>query len=259
MLRVASVSGVCSVMKSARSSSSSSSTFSTPSSSARFSPRNGSNAITRILSPSARSATIEPILPQPIRPSVLAVSSTPMKRFFSHFAGFGRSAGLGNLPRQREHHGDGVLGGGDGVAVRRVHHHDAARGGRFEIDVVDADAGAADHLEIGRRVQQLLRHLGGGAHRQPVVRRDDRAQIGRRKAGLHVDLDAAPAEYFHCGGRELVADKDFDHRAYSAARAGANSRATASNAQSSQGSSATISAVSTVAPPQMRKPGGASR
>ena len=32
----------------------------------------------------ARSATIEPILPQPMMPSVLAVISTPMKRFFSH-------------------------------------------------------------------------------------------------------------------------------------------------------------------------------
>ena len=40
--------------------------------------------MTRIFRPSARSATIEPILPQPITPSVLPVSSTPMKRFFSH-------------------------------------------------------------------------------------------------------------------------------------------------------------------------------
>ena len=40
--------------------------------------------MTFILSPRARSATIEPILPAPISPSVLPVSSTPMKRFFSH-------------------------------------------------------------------------------------------------------------------------------------------------------------------------------
>ena len=32
----------------------------------------------------ARSATIEPILPQPIRPRILKLSSVPMKRFFSH-------------------------------------------------------------------------------------------------------------------------------------------------------------------------------
>ena len=40
--------------------------------------------MTRMRRPSARSATMEPMLPQPIRPSVLAVSSTPRKRFFSH-------------------------------------------------------------------------------------------------------------------------------------------------------------------------------
>src|SRR3984885_6702723 len=40
--------------------------------------------MTRIFRPTARSATMEPILPQPIRPRVLPVSSTPMKRFFSH-------------------------------------------------------------------------------------------------------------------------------------------------------------------------------
>jgi hypothetical protein len=84
MLRVCSVNGVCSVMKSARASSWSSSTFSTPISTARSGVRNGSNATTFIFSPRARSATIEPILPAPISPSVLAVSSTPMKRFFSH-------------------------------------------------------------------------------------------------------------------------------------------------------------------------------
>ncbi len=84
MLRVWSVSGVCSVMKSARASSSSSVTFSTPISSARSGVRKGSKATTFMRRPSARSATIEPILPAPIRPSVLDVSSTPMKRFFSH-------------------------------------------------------------------------------------------------------------------------------------------------------------------------------
>ena len=46
-------------------------TFSTPSSMARSADRYGSKAITFILSPSARSATIEPILPQPMMPSDL--------------------------------------------------------------------------------------------------------------------------------------------------------------------------------------------
>ena len=84
MLRVWSVSGVCSVMKSARASSVSRSTFSTPISTARSGVRNGSNATTFIFRPSARLATIEPILPAPIRPSVLPVTSTPMNPFFGH-------------------------------------------------------------------------------------------------------------------------------------------------------------------------------
>ena len=40
--------------------------------------------MTRMRRPSARSTTIEPMLPAPITPSVLPVISTPMKRFFSH-------------------------------------------------------------------------------------------------------------------------------------------------------------------------------
>ncbi len=81
---VLSVSGVWKVIKSARARRSSSSTFSTPRSSARSGDRNGSNAITFMRRPIARSATIEPMLPQPMIPSVLLVISTPLKRFFSH-------------------------------------------------------------------------------------------------------------------------------------------------------------------------------
>ena len=96
MLRVWSVRGVCSVMKSARASSWSSSTFSTPISIARSGDRNGSKAMTFIFRPCARSATIEPILPAPIRPSVLAVSSTPMKRFFSHLPAWVEASASGS-------------------------------------------------------------------------------------------------------------------------------------------------------------------
>ena len=95
MFLVFSVSGVCSVMKSARLNSSSSSTFSTPISLARSGDRNGSNAITFMRRPSARSATIEPILPQPITPSVLPVISTPMKRFFSHLPAWVEASACG--------------------------------------------------------------------------------------------------------------------------------------------------------------------
>ena len=46
-------------------------------------------------SPWARSATIEPILPQPMTPSVLLVISTPMKRFFSHLPAWVEASACG--------------------------------------------------------------------------------------------------------------------------------------------------------------------
>src|SRR5579871_4758568 len=45
--------------------------------------------------PSARSATIAPILPQPMMPSVLPVISTPMKRFFSHLPAWVEASACG--------------------------------------------------------------------------------------------------------------------------------------------------------------------
>ena len=41
-------------------------------------------------------------------------------------AGLGAGVGLGQLAGEREHQRDGVLGGGDRVAERGVHHHHAA-------------------------------------------------------------------------------------------------------------------------------------
>ncbi len=95
MLRVLSVSGVCRVMKSDRLSRPSSSTFSTPSATALSGVRKGSKAITFIFRPIARSATIEPILPQPINPRVLPVSSRPMKRDFSHLPAWVEASAAG--------------------------------------------------------------------------------------------------------------------------------------------------------------------
>ena len=63
-------------------------------------------------------------------------------------AGLGGAIGFRDLARQRHHQRDGVLGGGDGIAEGRVHDDDALGGRGLDVDVVDADAGAADHLEV---------------------------------------------------------------------------------------------------------------
>ena len=63
-------------------------------------------------------------------------------------ARMGRGIGFGDLPRQRHHHGERMFRRGDGIAEGRVHHHDAARRSRRNIDIVHADAGPADHFQI---------------------------------------------------------------------------------------------------------------
>src|SRR5215471_4811006 len=56
--------------------------------------------------------------------------------------------GLWNVPRKGHHHCHRELGHGDRVSSGSVHHHHALLGGFIQIDVVDADACAADHLEL---------------------------------------------------------------------------------------------------------------
>ena len=63
--------------------------------------------------------------------------------------------------------------------MRGVHDDHAAGGGGFEIDVVDADAGAADNLEVGGGVEEFLGYLGVGADGEAVVLADDLAELGR--------------------------------------------------------------------------------
>ncbi len=126
-------------------------------------------------------------------------------------AGLRGRVGLRDLARQREHHGDGVFGGRDRIAERRVHHDDALRRCRGNIDIVDADAGAADHLEMRRLLENFRRDLGGRADRETVVLADDLGELFLVGAELRleIDLDAAILEDLHGGGRQRVGDENF--------------------------------------------------
>ena len=52
--------------------------------------------------------------------------------------------------------------------VGRVDHQHAARGGGVDVDVVQADAGPGDDLQLGRGGQHLGVHGGRRAHQQRV-------------------------------------------------------------------------------------------
>ena len=166
------------------------------------------------------------------QPQGLAGELDPHETVLLPLAGFGGCRGLGDLAGEREHHCDGMFCGGNGVAVRRVHHHHTARRRRPHIHIIHPDPRSAYHFQVGRGVEQFAGDLGGGPDRQAIIIGNDRPQVGRRKAGLEIDLDAAAAEDIDGGRGQLVADQNFGHFAglsggrYSAALAGAKAVAT---------------------------------
>ena len=64
-----------------------------------------------------------------------------------------RAVGLGDVAAEREGQRQRVLGGGDRVRLGRVGDDDPAAGRGRDVDVVDAGAGAADHLQAARRAR----------------------------------------------------------------------------------------------------------
>ena len=75
---------------------------------------------------------------------------------------------LRDMPRQRDHQPEGVLGGGDGIAAGCVHDDDAALGRRRQINIVDADAGAPYRLQLRRLRNQLSVGCNTAANDQGV-------------------------------------------------------------------------------------------
>ena len=95
-----------------------------------------------------------------------------------------RRVRLGDVAGEREQQADGVLGGRDDVRLGRVRDDDPAAGGGLDVDVVDADAGPADHLELRPPLDQLGGELRRRADDDPVVAADDLGEIA-----LAVDVD----------------------------------------------------------------------
>ena len=211
MFLVLSVSGVCSVMKSARLSRSSSSTFSTPMSLARSGDRNGSKAITFMRRPSARSATIEPILPQPITPSVLPVISTPMKRFFSHLPAWVEASACGISRASASISAMAcsavVIELPNGVFITMMPLAVAAG-----MSTLSTPMPARPITFSFVAFSMILAvDLGGGADREAVIIADDLGELVLVLAeiGLEVDLDAAILEDLHGGGGQRVGNENF--------------------------------------------------
>ena len=95
-----------------------------------------------------------------------------------------RRVGLRDVARERDQQADRLLGGRDDRRVGRVRDDDPAARGGVDVDVVDADAGAADHLQpVG-----ALDQVGGQLRRRAD---DDRVVVadGLGEVGVAVDVD----------------------------------------------------------------------
>ena len=76
------------------------------------------------------------------------------------FAGLGRKISLRQLARKRKHQRYGMFRRGDRIAERCVH-DDHTLGRRCgDINIINADASAANHFEIGCSIKDRLGHLG---------------------------------------------------------------------------------------------------
>ena len=116
-----------------------------------------------------------------------------------------RGVRLRDVARERDEEADRVLGGGDDRRLRRVRDDDPASGRGLDVDVVDADARAADHLEALGALDQLGGELRRRANDDRVVAADD---LLERAVGVDVDVEAR-AQELDAGRGDLLADEDF--------------------------------------------------
>ena len=105
---------------------------------------------------------------QPGQPEHLAAHFLAEKALLVPLALLHRRIGGGKLSRQRQQLRHGELGDADAVRARRVHDDDAARAGGFDVDVVDAGAGARDRLEFLAGGDDVGRDFRGAAHDKRV-------------------------------------------------------------------------------------------
>jgi len=112
------------------------------------------------------------------------------ERFPVPLAADGFGVGLRNHARASHDHGKRMFTRRNRIAVRRVDNDNPSLRSRFEIDVVDADPGASDHLEAGSGVHNPFGHFGLAPDEQGVVFADDADQLifGQTGALVHHDI-----------------------------------------------------------------------
>ena len=112
--------------------------------------------------------------------------------------------------RASDEQADRVLCRRDDRRLGRVRDHDAAACRRLDVDVVDTDARASDHLQLDGAVDELGGQLRRGADDDRVVEADDVRQFA-----VEVDVDVEPgAEQVDAGVGDRLAHQDLHHATF---------------------------------------------
>ncbi len=110
-------------------------------------------------------------------------------------------AGLGEEQRHR------VFGGADDVRLRSIHHQDAGRRRRAQVDVVDPDTRASHHFELWGSSEQLGVDRGRRAHHEAVRIAHPHQQFVTLHTGCDVDV-ATRCQRLDAGWRDRFG---YDH------------------------------------------------
>ena len=123
----------------------------------------------------------------------------------------GGGVGGGKRAGQRHHQRHRMLGRGDGISLRRVHHDHAGGRGSGNIDVVDTDSSATYDFQRFCRSDDIGSDFGCGANGNPIVIGKNFWQLFFWKAGFHIGLNAAFAKNGESRGGQRIRDQNFRH------------------------------------------------
>jgi hypothetical protein len=140
----------------------------------------------------------------------LAVDLHPGEPLSLPFPPGQRGVRLGNIATEPEHQRHGVLRSRDDVRLRRVRHQHPSLGGGANVDVVDPDPGATDHLQALPALDQVSRDLRGRADDQRVVGGDPVRKVAVGPIGPDVDVEVL-AQQVEPGVGDLLLHQDPGH------------------------------------------------
>ena len=122
--------------------------------------------------------------------------------------GFEVGIGLRYVPRQSEHEGDGMLRGRNGIAGGSVYHDYTLPRRLLDIDIVDADPGPTDYLQLLPGPDQLGGYLHLTAHYQGFVVAYNRYYLIGRQPGPEINVGVA-VKNLQPFSRNILSDQYF--------------------------------------------------